>query len=156
VGKHMKLSLMQPGQERVVIDVVKEAFDENVAPGYTQEGIEEFFKFANENSLAERTQFNSFTIIAYQDRTAVGIIEIKNYCHISMYFVKPQYQKRGYGKALFNEALSKITGKGDGINKLTVNSSLNAVPAYERLGFKIQSNEQCFNGIRFIPMTLVL
>ena len=147
---------MQPGQERVVINIVQEAFDESVAPGYTQEGIEEFFKFANENSLAERTKSNSFTMIAYQDKKPVGIIEIKDYCHISMYFVKPQYQKKGYGKALFNEALSIIIGKGNGINKLTVNSSLNAVPSYERLGFKIQSKEQCFNGIRFIPMTLRL
>ena len=147
---------MQPGQEKIVISIVKEAFDKNIAPGYTQEGIEEFFKFANENSLAERTKSNSFVIIAYQDKKAVGIIEIKDYCHISMYFVKPQYQKKGYGKALFNEALSIIIGKGNGINKLTVNSSLNAVPSYERLGFKIQNEEQCFNGIRFIPMTSIL
>lgn len=152
----MKFSVMQPGQEKVVINIVKEAFDKSVASGYAQEGIEEFFKFANENSLAERTKSNSFAIIAYQDKNAVGVIEIKDYCHIAMYFVKPYYQKKGCGKALFNEALSIIIRKGNGINRLTVNSSLNAVPSYERLGFKIQSKEQCFNGVRFIPMALIL
>lgn len=152
----MELSIMQPGQEKVVIDIVKEAFDESVAPDYAQEGIEEFFKFADEKSLAERTKSNSFVIISYQDKKAVGIIEIRDYCHISMYFVKPQYQRKGYGKALFNEALSIIIKKGNDINKLTVNSSLNAVSSYERLGFNIQNKEQCFNGIRFIPMALIL
>ena len=63
----MELSIMQPGQETVVINIVKEAFDESVAPDYAQEGIEEFFKFANVNSLAERIKSNSFVIIAYQD-----------------------------------------------------------------------------------------
>lgn len=152
----MKLSVMQPGQEKIVIDIVREAFDESVAPDYAQEGIEEFFNFANEDSLRERAKSNSFVIISYQDKEAVGIIEIKDYCHISMFFVKPQYQRKGCGKALFNEALSIIIGKARGINKLTVNSSLNAVSSYERLGFKIQSKEQCFNGIRFIPMMLIL
>lgn len=147
---------MQPGQEEIVIDIVKEAFDEKVAPGYTQEGIEEFYSFANKNSLAERSKANTFTLIAYQEQKAVGIIEIKEYCHVSMFFVKPEYQKKGYGKALFNEALSIIFAKEKGRSKLTVNSSLNAVPSYERLGFKIKTKEQCYNGIRFVPMELIL
>ncbi|MGD9950430.1 MAG: GNAT family N-acetyltransferase [Desulfobulbus sp.] len=43
-----------------------------------------------------------------------------------------------------------------GVHQITVNSSLNAVPSYERLGFKTTSEEQCFNGIRFIPMDFIL
>ncbi|MDD2468898.1 MAG: GNAT family N-acetyltransferase [Desulfobulbus sp.] len=152
----MKFSIMQPGQEDVVINIVKEAFNKSVALGYTQEGIEEFYKFANENSLAERSKHHNFTIIGHQEGKAVGIIEIKDYCHISMFFVKPTYQKKGYGKALFNEAIFVITENSNGVNKLTVNSSLNAAPSYERLGFKTTSEEQCFNGIRFIPMDFIL
>ncbi|MCG8550903.1 MAG: GNAT family N-acetyltransferase, partial [Desulfobacterales bacterium] len=135
---------------------VKEAFDESVASDYTQEGVEEFYKYANKSSLAERSKADTFTIIAYQEQQAVGIIEIKEYCHISMFFVKPEYQKRGYGKALFNEALSIISAKKIDTGKLTVNSSLNAVPSYKRLGFKIKAKEQCYNGIRFIPMELII
>ncbi len=129
---------MQPGQEKIVINIVKEAFDKSVAPDLSQEGIETFFQFANIKSLAQRTKSESFAIISYQNDKAVGVIEIKDNCHIAMYFVKPQYQRKGYGKALFNQALSKIIAKRDGIDKITVNSSLNAVSSYERLGFKIQ------------------
>ncbi len=101
----MKFSIMQPGEEQFVINIVKEAFDTSVALSYNQDGIEEFYKFANENCLAERSKIDYFTIIAYHNQQAVGIIEIKEYCHISMFFVRPKYQKNGYGKALFNEAL---------------------------------------------------
>ncbi|GAB6147413.1 hypothetical protein JCM12294_48620 [Desulfocicer niacini] len=152
----MQFSIMKPGQEEAVIDIVKEAFDEKVAPDYTKEGIEEFYKFANKKTLAERSKTNTFTLIAYQGQKAVGIIEIKEYCHVSMFFVKPEYQKKGFGKALFNEALSLISAQKNGTSKLTVNSSLNAVTSYERLGFKIKAKEQCYNGIRFVPMELTL
>ncbi len=152
----MDFLTMRHGQEELVISIVKEAFDESVASAYTQEGIEEFYKFANKNSLAERSKANTFTLIAYQQQEAVGIIEIKEYCHVSMFFVKPKYQKKGFGKALFSKALSVIAAQDVGIRKITVNSSLNAVPSYERLGFKTKTKEQCYNGIRFIPMELIL
>ena len=147
---------MKPGQEEAVIDIVKEAFDEKVAPGYTKEGIEEFYKFANKKTLAERSNNNTFTLIAYQEQKAIGIIEIKEFCHVSMFFVKPKHQNKGFGKALFNEALSIISAKKNGTSTLTVNSSLNAVTSYERLGFKIKAKEQCCNGIRFVPMERTL
>ncbi|MDD2965798.1 MAG: GNAT family N-acetyltransferase [Bacteroidales bacterium] len=140
----MQFAIMKPGQEEIVIDIVKEAFDEKVAPGYTEEGIEEFYKFANKNTLAERSKTNTFTLIAYQEQKAIGIIEIKEFCHVSMFFVKPEHQKKGFGKALFNEALSILSAKKIGPSTLTVNSSLNAVTSYERLGFKIKAKEQCW------------
>lgn len=152
----MKILIMQPGQEEAVIDIVKEAFDEKVAPDYTQEGIEEFYKFASKHNLAERSKNNTFVLIAYREQKSIGIIEIKEYCHIAMFFVKPEFQKRGVGKALFNEALSRISAKENGTKKLTVNSSLHAVPSYEQLGFKVKTKEQCYNGIRFVPMELTL
>ena len=41
---------------------------------------------------------------------------------------------------------------GDPDCEFTVSSSPNAVSAYERLGFRITSSEQCVHGIRFVPM----
>jgi hypothetical protein len=40
--------------------------------------------------------------------------------------------------------------------QVSVNSSPNAVPIYERLGFASWSPEQTVNGIRFVPMLLEL
>ena len=152
----MKFSVMQQGQENTVIEIVKEVFDEIIAPGYTQEGIDEFYNFANVENLAKRSKLDHFTILAQDNAETFGVIEIRETNHVSMFFVRKNYQNKGVGKSLFNEAMTQIKKRNSNIEELTVNSSLNAVPAYERLGFIIQNGEQCFNGISFVPMKLSL
>jgi hypothetical protein len=62
-----------------------------------------------------------------------------------MLFVQSSLQRSGIARALLASA-------GDANCEFTVNSSPNAVSAYERLGFRITGSEQCVHGIRFIPM----
>lgn len=81
------------------------------------------------------------------------MIEIKEFNHISLFFVKSNFQGQGIGKALLNEALSKIR-KEHVITVLTVKSAPNAISIYEALGFFKQGEEQTLNGIRFLPMQL--
>ena len=152
----MDLSMMRPGEEGHVIDLVKAVFDAVVAPGYTQEGIDEFYRFANVASLSERSKTDHFTVLARKDRHLIGIIEIRDFSHVSMFFVGTEYQGRGVGRALFDEAVRRIEPEKRNIRELTVNSSLNAVPAYEKLGFAAQGAEQCVNGIIFVPMKLTV
>ncbi len=151
----MNISIMKPGQEKVVIDIVREVFDEYVGPDFSPEGIEEFYKYADENSLARRSLSNCFTIIGYQDEVAVGVIEIRDMSHISMFFVKATYQHRGFGRELFLEALAVIRKNAD-IHKITVKSALKAVSVYERLGFERKDGERLENGIRFVPMEFLI
>lgn len=152
----MKFSVMQRGQENIVIEVVRDVFNEFVAPGYTQEGIDEFYNYANIVKLTERSKRDHFTILAQDNDDILGIIEIRNPNHVSMFFVQKNFQNKGVGKALFKEAMKQIAKRNQNIEELTVNSSLNAVPAYERLGFVVQGGEQCLNGIKFVPMKLSL
>lgn len=152
----MDFLLMQKGQEDSVIEVVKEVFDDVIAPGYTRQGIDEFYRFASATRLAERSGKNSFTIFARDDDTIPGIIEIRDLNHVAMFFVRRRFQNRGIGKALFKAALKEIENRDPDIEKITVNSSLNAVPAYERIGFSAEDGEQCVNGIVFVPMMLSL
>ena len=147
---------MQQGQESAVIEVVKEVFDGIVAPGYTREGIDEFYNYANEENLAERAKDTHFTILAQDNAEICGLIEIREPDHISMFFVRKNYQNKGVGKALFNEAMAQIKKRNPNVDELTVNSSINAVSAYEHLGFVAQGGEQCFKGMIFVPMKLSL
>jgi len=48
------------GEEQVVCDLVKEVFEEFVAPDYREEGIEEFFLFANPINMRQRVQSGVF------------------------------------------------------------------------------------------------
>lgn len=133
------------------MQLVQEVFDEFVAPDYSSQGRDEFYKFANEKSMAERTQQGSFIILAYHLEKLLGIIEVMKPAHISLFFVKKGHQRSGIGKALFAEVLKRIYTNGED-KEITVKSALHSVDFYRRLGFVAQDGEQCINGIRFIPM----
>lgn len=150
----MDFKLMQPGQENLAIEIVTTVFDEFIAPGYAQEGVAEFYKFANIEHLAKRSRTNHFTILAQEGETYLGLIEIRDSCHVSMFFVRKQFQRQGVGKALFKEALKMLKNGQGGPHALTVNSSPGSVNAYKKMGFIAETGEQCVNGIRFVPMKL--
>lgn len=57
-------------------------------------------------------------------------------------------------KELLRRALEIRIHNQVGMAKPTVNSSPNAVGAYQTMGFKIEGPEQTKNGIRFVPMAL--
>ncbi|MCG8684629.1 MAG: GNAT family N-acetyltransferase [Desulfobacterales bacterium] len=152
----MDITLMQHGQEALVIDLVKEVFDKYVAPGYAQEGIAEFYKFANVESLSTRSKENHFTVLAKEGQQILGILEIRDLGHISMFFVRSGSQGKGVGKVLLKDAIKRIKKERGDLIALTVNSSPNAVAAYKKHGFIAKAGEQCINGIRFVPMVLVI
>lgn len=147
---------MKSCEEKQVIDLVLSVFDEFVAPGYSEEGINEFKKFANFEALASRTQSTSLTYTAKANENLVGMIELMNNCHIAMFFVRKSCQKQGIGKGLLHYAINLCLQQHPDTHKITVNSSPNSVSAYKKMGFNATDHEQITNGIRFTPMELNL
>jgi GNAT superfamily N-acetyltransferase len=148
--------IMVPGEEETVINIVTEVFNEFIAPQYSEEGITEFYKYANAAALAERSKVNHFTVIAEHDNNPVAIIEVRNNNHVSFFFNKAKFQRKGIGKQLLNYAIGICLKNNPTIQKITVNSSPNATKAYEKMGFTAEGEEQCVHGIKFVPMSLDL
>ncbi|HON79549.1 MAG TPA: GNAT family N-acetyltransferase, partial [Spirochaetota bacterium] len=127
------------------------------APDYSREGIDEFLKYVRENDILERViEGNHYIYIALQGRTVVGVIEIREYRHISLFFVNGKYHRRGIGSLLMKNALELCRVMNPLLLRLSVNSSPFAVPVYEKLGFNIEADEMEKNGIRFTPMSYLL
>jgi len=147
--------LMKPGEEPQVIDLVIDVFSECVAPHYSQEGIEEFRRFANADALAERLLSGNFVLIAEAGRGIIGIIELRENTHVAMFFVGKSHQRQGIGRTLLRKSIAICTEREPTLKRMTVNSSPNAFPAYRQIGFKAVEDEQIVNGIRFIPMALI-
>jgi SAM-dependent methyltransferase len=146
-----------PGQEEAACRLVLECFDEFVAPGYSQQGIEEFKKYVNSVALKSRLQnYKSFVILAINRDQPVGIIEIRLFNHVSLFFVKKDFQRKGIAHELLNKALEKCMNNNPQLEYVDVNSSPYAVGTYERLGFIKTGLEQVINGIRFTPLKLNL
>jgi predicted GNAT family N-acyltransferase len=147
---------MNPGEETKVCNLVSRVFNDFVAPLYDQEGVQEFFKYVEPTLLWQRSQENHFVLVATIRDKVVGMIEIRDYNHVSLLFVDRQFQQRGISKELLRRALETCLQHEPKLAEVSVNSSPNAVQVYERLGFYQKKPEQIKNGIRFVPMVLEL
>jgi len=147
---------MKPGEEQKVCEVVRDVFSEFVAPLYENEGVDEFSRYIDPILLAKRSKGNHFTLLAEDAGNLVGVIELRDFNHISLLFVVTSAQRRGIAKHLLHEALEMARSNKPDLSEVSVHSSPNAVDAYERLGFKAEGTEKLEHGIRYIPMRLHL
>jgi GNAT superfamily N-acetyltransferase len=148
--KKIKYRLMKPGEEDEVCDLIAEAFNEFIAPGYTEEGVLRFYMYANPETMAERQGDDHFCMVAELDGRVIGMIEIRNHNHISLLFVKER--GKGIARGLFEHAIAECLVNEPALKELTVHSSPYAVPIYERLGFTATDAERIENGIVYVPM----
>lgn len=125
------------------MSLVWRVFLEYEALDYTEEGIQEFKKSIEDAEWIKAREFFG----AFENGELLGLIALKNYSHISLFFVDGKHHRRGIGKKLFIRACElNETGY------YTVNSSPYAKEVYEHLGFESTDIEQCINGLRFYPM----
>lgn len=145
---------MKSGQEREVCDLVAEVFNQYVAPDYTQEGIDEFFSFANHNAMHKRMQSEGFVLSAYKDNMLVGMVEYYPPNTIAMLFVT--LRSHGIATELMDQAITRIRDINSGLTNLVVHSSKYAEPFYKKIGFKKMGDVITENGISCVPMELIL
>ena len=140
---------IQPSEAAAVSVLAREVFDQFVAPLYKSEGVVEFHRYASVEALSQRHESGHITLVAEHSGELVGMLHLREPRHVSMLFVRSSRQRGGIARGLLAAAES-LAGETD--CKFTVNSSPNAVSAYERLDFHIMGPEQCVLGIRFVPM----
>ncbi len=77
----------------------------------------------------------------------IGVIAMRDGAHLYHLFVDATKHRQGIARSLWEHARVE-----SGNTSFTVNSSLFAVPAYQRLGFIAKSGVQSANGLSFVPM----
>lgn len=144
------------GEETVVSNLVARSFNEFIAPDFSEEGIEEFFKYANPRSLAKRSEGSHFVLVAEAEGEIAGMVEAREMKHISMLFVDKAHHRKGIGRELVRLAIERIMSEQPSSENVTVYSSRFAVPFYESLGFVKTSEEKIIYGVVHVPMALTL
>ena len=148
--------LMHPGEERTVCDFVNRVFDLSVAPIYTKRGLLNFKKYADPEEMSARVHSDHFVLLALADDEIIGMIEMRRHRHVSLFFVEQELQGKGLGGELLGLAVEICLSNSSPLREVTVNSSPNAVKAYERMGFQSTGGEQKICGVRSVPMVKVL
>lgn len=144
---------MNIGEEKAVCELVEQVFNEYVASEYGQEGLEEFFRFANPLAMKKRMQSGGFVLVAHQANVLVGMLEFFPPDCIAMLFVA--IKRQGIAKELLAQAITKSLALNPSLAKLTVHSSPYAEPIYQKMGFQRTGDTIIENGITYIPMELV-
>jgi GNAT superfamily N-acetyltransferase len=136
-----------------VSNMINNVFNEFVGIDYSENGKKTFKDYITPKNILER--FNNKTsqfYVAKYINDIIGILEIKNKDHISLFFVKKEYHGKGIGKKLFDNYIKTLKQDNNGIKVITVNSSFFAENIYSKMGF-IKTNEiQEKDGIKYIPM----
>ena len=140
---------MCSGDEKTTFSLVEASFYEFVEEDLTEEGTAEFFR-ATREMIFEKPD-GHFIFVAECDGEIIGMIDIRKDGHIGLFFVHKAYQGYGVGRSLLKSVQSCLSCE----TGMEVNSSLFAVKAYERLGFKKLKDVQTVNGIKFVPMRKV-
>ncbi len=132
--------------------LIREVFQTQVAPLYTEEGVRAFLDYIDPDQLAGRAARDHELVAAEDAETGdiLGVAELRRCTHIALLFVGAEAQRGGVGRVLLEYVRSRCLSRGRRI--LTVNAAPNAVSAYEHLGFSVQGPEREESGIRSVPM----
>ncbi|MDE2026045.1 MAG: GNAT family N-acetyltransferase [Patescibacteria group bacterium] len=152
----MDFTCSQATQEDIneIFHLVIRVFNKFVAPNYIPEGNEEFYKYLDKTDISKRLTQNHFILLCKHDEKIVGLIEIRNFNHISLLFVLETYQGKGIAKELLKKAIEICKSHNPKLKEISTNASPNSVEIYQKLGFTIMKDEQVISGIRFTPMAL--
>jgi GNAT superfamily N-acetyltransferase len=147
---------MVPADAESASRFVADVFRRQVAPLYAAEGVAEFLAYVAPHRFASRMLSRHVGFVAEdQNGQIVGLVEIRDFSHISLLFVSTARQRHGIGRRLLAEAVARCMDVHPEAAELTVNASPNSVPAYTRYGFVPIAPEQEMNGIRFVPMQML-
>ncbi|MGE5389578.1 MAG: GNAT family N-acetyltransferase [Deltaproteobacteria bacterium] len=137
-------------------ELVMRCFNAFIAPGYSLAGCQEFTSFADPAAMRERIAKSSFVLAAINEDMIIGMIEIRGQYHVALFDVDPDHQRQGIGRRLMDAAIERCRQFRPNLERITVNSAPGAVVVYQRLGFIATAAEQETNGIRYVPMELIL
>ena len=104
-------------------------------------------------AIAARQSDGCSTIVAEWEHEVIGVLELRDFSHISMFFVEPEFQ---CGRRLLTRAVTLCGKARPDLTELTVFAAPRAVEAYRHLGFSADGPERVESGVRFTPMRVKL
>lgn len=152
----MYVRRLQINDLEAALKLAWEVFEVDVAPTYSQEGIEEFKEFIKYERMLPKVQSREISFFeAREGNELCGISAIREDGHICLLFVRKEWQRHGAARSLFH-AMQQYCVIERNVRRMSVSATLNSVEVYKHLGFAQAEAEQMENGIRFVPMIYMI
>ena len=149
----MTIRFAEKSEAKSISRFVSELAVKHIESSLEVGGLENLLRTMDVHSTSRRMTDGFPHWVALEGREIVGIAVVKPPSHIYHLFVRSDRQRSGIGRRLMNEALWFISERC-GKATVTVNSSVNAVDAYRRFGFRDAGDEVVDgSGVRFQPMS---
>jgi len=133
--------------------LITESAMQHIVPSLTTEGGQQLLALMDEASMLSFFDDGFQFFVAEVDDELIGVSAVRPPCHLYSLFVQTDDQRTGIGQRLWLQALDWIV-RQHAADVVTVNSSLNAVSFYERLGFIRDGDPVGQHGVRYQPMQL--
>lgn len=128
-----------------------------ITPEFSQVATEHFLQANNEAAIQGFMQQGFVYFVAesmgVDSAEIIGCIGMRNHSHVYHLFIAEAWQGQGVARKLWQQAMAYCEAHGNP-GRYTVNSSNNAVPVYQALGFVRNGPMQQMHGVLFNPMQL--
>lgn len=119
-------------------------------------GAERFFASISEDAIRRYIRADNFAYRVVLDRDElVAAVALRDNAHLYHLFVAESHQRQGLGRRLW-DSIRRASLQAGNPGVFTVNSSLDAVPFYQGLGFVKIGRAVRRHGVAFVRMKLVL
>ena len=122
-------------------------FEDSIRPCYEPEGCQAFLAYILPDAIAARQSDGCSAVVAEWENELIGVLELREFSHISMFFVDPEFQCGGIGRRLLTRAVTLIRKARPELAELTVFAAPRAVEAYRHLGFTADGPETAESGV---------
>lgn len=140
-----------PEEAPAIAALIEPVYARFLAPEYDEQGKRVFSNYIAPEAVADRLRSGSRGwVVEVQNSGLVGFIETAHR-HIHLVVVHADWHNRGLARRLIATATADL---GSGI--VTLNASPYALPAYERIGFRVTGPQAVRNGIIATPMAMDL
>ncbi len=150
----IRIRPFRPHQAAETSALINAVFDEFVGCDYSREGNRTFYDYTTPQAIQERYAAGNLLFVAQAGSAIIGMIEIRDLCHISLLFVGKEYHKMGIARRLFETAIAGCRSRNPELSTFSVNASPYSEQIYRRLGFTPCAGLTEKDGIKYIPMEM--
>lgn len=137
-------------------DLMERSLRRHVLKDCSREGSTTLLQAASPERLAENLAAGFTYHVAATSDAIYGVVGMKPPCDLHQLFVADVMQRQGLGRKLWQAARDGVCLQHSVPPIFTVQSTLNAVPFYARIGFDMAGDVAERGGVRLQPMRYVM